>query len=115
MKSSTSLGSMSTLFFSVGRNAVYGTSGQQSNIKHTIMAAIPTIPSEMLEQNVVLMPVFPTLHKLHTWNFLTAHSKHLVIFTLISFYYEYRNIKPKHQTYFVDILHHNVPWNHVPS
>jgi hypothetical protein len=101
---STSLGLMSMLFFSVGRNAVYGTNGQQSNIKHTIMAAITTIPSQMLKQNVVLMPVFPTLHKLHTWNFLTANSKHLVIFTLVSLYCDYKNIKSKHQTYFVDTL-----------
>jgi len=63
--------------FSAGRNAVYGTGGQRWNVGHTTMAAITTVPSETLEQNVVLMLVFPTLQNLHTWNFLTANSKHL--------------------------------------
>jgi hypothetical protein len=59
----------------------------------------------MLEQNVVRMLVFPKIQKLHTWNFLTANSKHLVIFTLVSLYYDYENTEAKHQTYFVDILY----------
>jgi hypothetical protein len=59
---------MSMLFSSVGRNAVYGTSGEQSNIKHTILAANTNIPSEMIKHNVVLMLVFPTPHKLHASN-----------------------------------------------
>ena len=54
----------------------------------------------MLKQNVVLMLVFPTLH---TWNFLTANSKHLVISIFVSMYCGYKNLK--HQTYSVDILY----------
>ena len=69
------------------------------------MAAITTILSEMLKQNVVIKLVFPTLQKLHTWNFLTANSKHLVIFTLVSLYYGYKNVRAKHQIYLVDILY----------
>lgn len=72
-------------------------------LQHTIMAAIRTTQPEMLQQNVTLMLVFPTLQKLHTWNFLTANSKYLVIFIFASLYYGYENIK--HQTYFVDILY----------
>jgi len=67
------------------------------------MAAITTIPSEMLKKTVVLVLAFPTLHTLHTWNYLTAHSKHLVIFTFVSLHCGYQNIK--HQTYSVDILY----------
>ena len=70
------------------------------------MAAITNKPPETLKQNVVLMLVLPTLQKLHTWNFLTANSKHLVIFTLVSLHYGYKNMKAKHQTYFVDSLIH---------
>jgi len=58
------------------------------------MAAITIIPSELLKQNVVLMLVFPTLHRLHTWNFLSANSKHLVIFIFVSLHYGYK----KHKT-----------------
>jgi hypothetical protein len=110
---STSLGLMPMLYFSVDRKAVYGTSGQQWNIKHTIMAAITTIPSEMPKQNVIIL-VYPTLQQLHTWNFLTVNSKHLVIFTLVLLYYGHRNIQVKHQTYFVWYPVLNWPWNRVP-